>query len=167
MSCGQAWTGRLSRHMSATAVKEQGELFGSGAEFAVDPQDWLPVKLLLQELEKELVERRMHLLRRLSTWLNSVAIFKRIEGRKIIAMEGQISHRDLEYHRALLTLLLGLGENLVLELRDHRKVDPEHLGLKFEDVVAMVEGMRMDLHTYHGGMTQRRRETILSDVFGI
>ena len=125
--------------MADTMVKDQAELFGCGGDFAVDPKDWLQVQLLLQELEKELVERRWVLLRRLSTWLTSVAIFKRIEARKIIAVEGKISHRDMEYHRALLTLLLGLGENLMLELKDHKKVDPANLGLKFEDVVAMVE----------------------------
>ena len=133
----------------------------------MDPKDWVPVKMLLQEMEKELVERRMHLLRRLATWLNAVAIFKRIEHRKIIAVEGPVSHRDLEFHRALLTLLLGLGENLVLELKDHRKIDPENIGLKFEDVLAMVEEMRMDYQTFHGGMTEAKRDTVLSDVFGI
>lgn len=108
----------------------------------------------------------MHLLRRLSTWLNSVSIFKRVEGRRIIAQEGKVSHRDAEHHRALLTLLLGLGENLLIELREHKKVDPEHIGLKFEDILAMVEGMRMDLAMYYGGATEARKAQIFADVFG-
>lgn len=153
--------------MAGVATVEDQELFGAGGEFATDPRDWIPVKLLLQELEKELVERRMHLLRRLATWLNAITIFKRIEERKIIAIAGQVGHRDLEYHRALLTLLLGLGENLVLELKDHRKTDPENIGLSFNDVVSMVDEMRLNLHTFHGGMTETRRSSILNDVFGI
>lgn len=144
-------------------LKTEPDLFHS--DFNTDPRDWQAVRLLCDELEAEMAERRRHLLRRLCDWLTLLSVFRAIEERKIILADP--GHRDMEFHRALLTSLLGSGELLLVDLREHTKVDPEHVGISFKDFEAHVTQLRYDLRMRHGDMTDAGRQQILSDVFPV
>src|SRR5207253_339541 len=109
--------------------------------------------------------KRNHLLRRLSTWYSLITIFKRLERDRMVAAEATL--RDKKYHRAMMEFLIGSGAILVLELECHKQIDPNHIGVPFESVVAQVAELRDDLRMWHGDMTAPRRAEILSDVFGI
>lgn len=61
----------------ATATHPQSDLPFINDDYALDPKDWIPALILQAELEKELAEKRNHLLRRLSTWYSLIAIFRR------------------------------------------------------------------------------------------
>jgi len=135
------------------------------SEFEIDPKDWIPALLLQADLERELAEKRNHLLRRLSTWYSLITIFKRLERERMVAAEPTL--RDKKYHRAMMEFLIGSGAVLVLELECHKQIDPNHIGVPFESVVARVAELRDDLRMWHGDMTAPRRAEILSDVFGI
>jgi hypothetical protein len=147
--------------MPATATPQ--ELFHE--DYQADPKDWQPAKLLIEEIEREITERRTHLLRRLSMWIFAHRVIQSLEDRRLVLRTP--GPRDLEFHRAFITFLLGVGEMLILELKEHDEVDPQHIGLRFEDVAAMVQGLRDDLQMWHGDMTEARRKEILHDVFGI
>lgn len=136
-----------------------------GDEFALDPKDWIPALILQADLELELAEKRHHLLRRLSTWYSLITIFRRLERNKMVAVEP--TARDSKYHRAMLEFLIGSGAILVLELQDHRQIDPNNIGIPFESVLAQLNEFRDDLRMWYGGMTDERRKEILGNVFGI
>lgn len=132
--------------------------------FAVDEKDWAAVKLLLEELEEELAERRSHLLFRVNVWVMSVRVFKRVEDRKMVI--GNPTKRDRDYHRAMLGFLKGYGELLLMELERQDKADPKNIGMTFEDFAASVQGLRYAEREWYGDMTEARREEILGNVFG-
>lgn len=146
------------------ATFEQPSLFGHD-DFASDPKDWVPAMMLASDLEREIAERRLHLLRRLSTWYNLIHVFRRIEDEQMI--KKQASQRDYQYHRALLSFIVGVGELLVLELANHNSIDPENIGVSFGAVEAQLGELRDDVRMWHGGMTAARKEQILCDVFGV
>jgi hypothetical protein len=133
-------------------------------EYRVDERDWSAVKLLVEELEQELAERRNHLLYRITAWCFALKVFKRVESEKMICRPP--IERDMEYHRAMLAFLRGCGEILVLELRKHEDVDPQRIGMNFSDFSAMVGELRISERERYGDMTPSRRDEILSDVFG-
>jgi hypothetical protein len=138
--------------------------FQEDFEFGVDEQDWAAVKLLTDELEEELAERRNHLLFRISVWLLAVRVFKKSETRKIVLRTP--SDRDKTYHRALLGFLKGYGEMLLMELGRQNAMDSKDIGVSFEDFSASVEELRLSEREWYGDMTQARREEIFLNVFG-
>lgn len=147
-----------------TKPKDADLPFGND-DFSVDPKDWVPALILQADLEREMAEKRHHLLRRLSTWYSLVAIFRRLERDKMIAVDP--TSRDQKYHRSMLEFLIGSGAVLLLELEAHKQIDPIHIGIPFESVAAQLEELRDDLRMWYGGMTAQRRTEILADVFGI
>lgn len=155
-------------HATLSAVSQAAttaELPFKDSEFDLDPKDWVPALLLQAELEREMAEKRHHLLRRLSTWYSLITIFRRLERERMVAAEAAL--RDRKYHRAMLEFLIGSGALLVLELECHKQIDPMHIGVPFEAVAAQMQELRDDLRMWHGDMTPARRSEILSDVFGV
>ena len=75
--------------------------------------------------------------------------------------------RDKKYHRAMMEFLIGSGAVLLLELECHKQIDPNHIGVPFESVVAQLQELRDDLRMWHGDMKPKRRDEILSAVFGV
>ena len=149
--------------MAATSTAP--ELPFKESEFEIDPKDWIPALILQADLEREMAEKRTHLLRRLSTWFSLITIFRRLERDRMVSTEATM--RDKKYHRAMMEFLIGSGAVLVLELECHKQSDPIHIGVPFESVIAQVQELRDDLRMWHGDMTATRRAEILSDVFGI
>ncbi|MGZ5021486.1 MAG: hypothetical protein ACXWFY_02965 [Chthoniobacterales bacterium] len=134
-------------------------------DFAADPKDWIPALLLQADLEKELAEKRLHLLRRLATWLSLITIFRRLEHEKMILSDP--TARDYKYHKAMLSFIVGSGEILVLELESHKQIDSTHIGIPFESVTATLQELRYDLRMWHSDMTPERRAEILENVFPV
>ncbi len=133
-------------------------------DYKIDERDWSAVKLLVEELEQELAERRNHLLFRITAWYFALKVFKRVESDKMVLRES--ADRDTRYHRAILAFLRGCGEILLLELGAHQEIDPERIGIAYADMSAMVEELKMAERERYGDMTQSRRSEILNDVFG-
>jgi hypothetical protein len=133
-------------------------------EYKVDERDWSAVKLLVEELEQELAQRRSHLLFRITAWYFALKVFKRVETEKMVL--GTPQERDQKYHRAMLAFLRGCGEVLVVELGNHQEVAPESVGISYHDLAAMVEDLRMSERERYGDMKTERRAEILNDVFG-
>jgi hypothetical protein len=147
------------------AVKTQGpDLPYFTDDFSADPKDWVPALLLQADLEKELAEKRLHLLRRLATWLSLITIFRRLEHDKMIVESP--TARDYKYHKAMLSFIVGSGEILILELESHKQIDSVNIGMPFESVAATLQELRYDLRMWHSDMTDDRRAQILKDVFG-
>ena len=138
----------------------QGELLSYNPECP----DWVAVKILLDEVDEEITARRSHLLYRVTAWMLATRIFKRVEERKLVLTDP--APRDIEYHRAFTSLLLGHGDFLLMELKRHEEIDPENIGVKFADVAAHVEDLRYESVSRYGDMTKARRADILREVFG-
>mgnify|MGYP005842790885 CR=1 FL=1 len=150
--------------MSDTA--QQTELGFSHQDHSVDPKDWIPLKLLCEELEQEISARRVHLLRKLSNWLFTLTLFKRIQREKITCCQGQPHLRDLEYHKVVLAMLLGTGEALQMDLREHTEIDPELIDVSFASIAAALKELYYEMNNWHGDMTEARVTDILDYVGG-
>src|SRR4051812_9089019 len=92
--------------VSGSKYKEQSLPFCDD-DHMLDPKDWIPALLLQADLEREIAEKRIHLLRRLSTWYSLIGIFRRLEHEKMIASDP--TARDHKYHRAMLEYIVGSG----------------------------------------------------------
>ncbi len=145
---------------------QQSELGFSHQDHSVDPKDWIPLKLLCEELEQEISARRVHLLRKLSNWLFTLGLFKRIQRQKITCCQDHPHIRDLEYHRVILAMLLGTGEAIQMDLREHTKIDPESIDVSFASVAATIKELQYDMNSWHGDMTEARVTDILDYVGG-
>src|SRR5713101_5387662 len=110
-------------------------------DYKVDERDWSAVKLLVEELEQELAERRNHLLFRITAWYIALKVFKRVEVEKVVLRPP--SDRDFKYHRAIIAFLRGCGEILLVELSAHQEIDPERVGISFAALAAMVEELKI------------------------
>src|SRR5437667_4640281 len=110
-----------------TISPAQGELLNYNPE----TPDWVAVKILIDEIEKEITERRSHLLFRVSTWIMALRIFRNVEERRLILSDP--APRDTEYHKAFTSLLFGQGQVLLIELKRHEEIDPHNIGIPFED----------------------------------
>jgi hypothetical protein len=133
-------------------------------DYKVDERDWSAVKLLVEELEQELAEKRNHLLFRMTAWCFALKVFKRVESEKMVLRDP--SERDSKYHRAMIAFMRGCGEILLVELGAHQEIDPVRVGISFPDLAAMVEEMRISEREWYGDMTPERSAEILNDVFG-
>ncbi len=133
-------------------------------DFAVDERDWGAMKMLLDEFERELSERRTALLSRLSIWKMAVRILKRSTTDKMILRAP--TARDHEYHRAILGYLKGTGLLPQGELRRHTSIDPSNIGVTYDDFAAMVAELEYQEKEWYGDMTQDFRDSMLADVFG-
>jgi hypothetical protein len=133
-------------------------------DYKVDERDWSAVKLLVEELEQELAERRNHLLFRITAWCFALKVFKRVEAEKVVLRPP--SDRDSKYHRAIIAFLRGCGEILLVELSAHQEIDPERVGISFAALAAMVEELKISEREWYGDMTEARRREILNDAFG-
>ena len=145
-------------------ASEQIDLNLQSQEFASDPKDWMALRMLLDEIDKEMRLQREALLMRVAQWLIAHNIFRKVEKKKLIMTEP--GARDMEFHDTLASGLVGSGKLLILELREHTEVDPRHLGLRFEDFRATVAAVERDLAMWHSGMTEKRAEAILTSTFG-
>jgi len=147
-----------------TSMTEQAQRVQPEFDYKVDERDWTAVRLLVEELEQELAERRNHLLFRVTAWYFAVKVFKRVEGEKMVLRKP--TGRDSKYHHAILAFLRGCGEILLVEVGGHATIDPAVIGIGFADIVAMVEELKMSERERYGDMTEARRSEILNDVFG-
>src|SRR5437588_7784584 len=145
--------------MNPVTVKSQQEF-----DYKVDERDWSAVKLLVEELEQELAERRNHLLFRIIAWSFALKVFKRVESEKMVVNEP--AERDAKYHKAITAFLRGCGEVLLVELSAHQEIDPQRIGISYTDLSAMVEELKISERERYGDMTESRRNKILNDVFG-
>jgi hypothetical protein len=142
-----------------TTTKTQPEF-----EYKVDERDWSAVRLMVEELEQELAERRNHLLFRVTAWCFALKVFKRVESEKIVLREPH--ERDSKYHKAILASMRGCGELLLVELGAQQQIDSPSVGITFADLAAMVEELKMAEREWYGDMTKSRRIEILQNVFG-
>lgn len=71
---------------------------------------------------------------------------------------------DLLLHRALLSLVIGAGESLLLESIDPRALAP--LGISAESLDAKIESLRITFDQWHTESKHEHREAILREVFG-
>jgi len=133
-------------------------------EYKVDERDWSAVRLLVEELEQELAEKRNHLLYRITAWYFGLKVFKRVESEKMVLR--QPVERDSKYHKAIIAFLRGCGEVLLVELSTHQEIDPVRVGINFADLAAMVEELKISEREWYGDMTEERRVEILNNVFG-
>ena len=140
-------------------VKTQQEF-----EYKADERDWTAVRLLVEEMNEEMAERRNHLLFRITAWHFTLKVFKRVESEKMVLRTPQ--DRDSKYHKATLAFLRGCGEMLLLELGVQQSIDPQTVGIGYADMTAIVEELKMTEREWYGDMTGSRRDEILTNVFG-
>jgi hypothetical protein len=133
-------------------------------DYAVDQSDWFAVKLLIDEIERDINERRRALLFRMAVWFSAVRVFRNVEARRMLGEDP--TTRDRLYHRGILAFLKGSGEMLVVELRRHSEIDTRQIGVSHADLDACVEDLRLSEAEWYSDMTGARRNEILADVFG-
>ncbi len=133
-------------------------------DYTVDQSDWFAVKLLIDEIERDINERRRALLFRMAVWFSAVRVFRNVEARRMLGDDP--TNRDRLYHRGILAFLKGAGEMLIVELRRHAEIDTRQIGVSHADFEACVEDLRLSEAEWYSDVTPARRNQILSDVFG-
>ena len=130
----------------------------------LDQPQWAALKILLQKIDKQTRQQRNHLLMKVAHWFLAIELFRDFEDSRLILATPE--PRDLEHHRGFLTQLLAWGETLLIELRQHREIDPESIGLRKGDVEACVHYLRDCYAQWYTDLSQRQKEAILQECFG-
>jgi len=133
--------------------------------YNVEKPDWVALKILIEEIEDELAQRRSNLLFSLSNWFLAVNIFKRFEERQLVL--GAPTQRDADYHRVILTGLMANGEKLLHEAIKHQEIDTKNIGVEFQDVQAAVNEFRLAYMEWFSDLKPERKAGVLREVFGV
>ena len=123
---------------------------------------WENAKFLAEENARDVASSQINLVQALLIWFKSVRVYHEAETEQIA--RGTPSEQEQQMQRHTLSVLVNVGEWLVLELRQHdvtAKVD-----VTLSDVEAALEELYVNLRVRFGGMTEARRAQVLDEVFG-
>lgn len=96
-------------------------------------------------------------------WFKSVSIYH--QGEVNQAERGDPTEEERDAQRRTLSVLINVGEWLVMQLRQNGKLG-EKAGITTQDVEATLEELYDSLRVWFGGMTAERRAQVLDEVFG-
>lgn len=144
---------------------EMPEVSQMDLAYQIEKPDWVALKILIEEIEDELAQRRNNLLYCLSNWSLAITIFKKFEERQMVV--GAPTARDKDYHRVILTGLLANGEKLLHELMKHEEIDTNNVGIELKNVQSSVNELRLNYAEWFSDMTGERKKGILGEVFGV
>jgi hypothetical protein len=112
----------------------------------ISREDWTAVQNLIKEVN--LKEHASAFAASVAIWDAAVHLFRRLEQEHLI--EQTPTETDLDYHKGLLHLLLGVGHILKVRAASFRPEVLKEFNLRREDVQAYVRELEMTLSDWHG-----------------
>jgi hypothetical protein len=107
--------------------------------------------------------RNLGMLAALINWVIAVRFFREAESERMYLQEP--SDTDRLFHQAIVGTLIGEGQRLLAQIRLRGGLPENELGMKTQDVDAMVEELENTRVQWYGDMTEERRQGILKEVF--
>jgi hypothetical protein len=119
---------------------------------------WQEAKVFAEVNARDMTLPKPNMVAELCIWFKAVGLYHQGE------MGGAPTEQERQMQKHILSVLIGMGEWLVGELREHditAKAD-----VTVEDVEATLEELHDSLRVSFGGMTEARRAQVLDEVFG-
>jgi hypothetical protein len=119
---------------------------------------WHEAKVFAEVNARDMASAKPNIVEELYVWFKGVSLYHQGE------MGGAATEQDRQMQKHILSVLIGMGEWLVSELRQHDITAKADVTLA--DVEATLEELHVSLRVSFGGMTEARRAQVLDEVFG-
>ena len=127
----------------------------------ISSQEWTAVRDLLRDLKAE--EDREHLALLYGQWRLSVRAFRRVEARRMTAM--QPTETDLLFHKACVTDLMSFGTLLQLFAKEHAGEELARHGVLREVIEAVLRDLHNTFDEWHAQIPQDRIDRLSAAIF--
>ena len=108
-----------------------------------DAEDWNAIQLLTRELERS----EQQLAASIAQWDLTVRLFRAVERQRFF--ENEPTENDRANHRALLHLLIGLGQQLELRAKGFSDEELTRFGITRADLVAYIRDLEDTFFMWH------------------
>jgi hypothetical protein len=119
---------------------------------------WQEAKVFAEVNARDIASPKPNIVEELFVWFKGVSLYHQGE------MGGAPAEHERQIQKHILSALIGTGEWLVRELRQHDVT--AKAGVSLADVEATLEELYTSLRVSFGGMTEARRAQVLDEVFG-
>jgi hypothetical protein len=119
---------------------------------------WQEAKVFAEVNARDMASPTPNIVEELVLWFKGTWLYYQAE------MGGAPTEQDRQLQKHMLSSLIGMGEWLVSELRQHDIT--AKVGVTLPDVEATLEELYVSLRVSFGGMTEERRAQVLDEVFG-
>ena len=122
--------------------------------------EWRFVQDLLHDLQAEDREQLAYLY---GQWRLSIRAFRRVEARRMAAMEPTAT--DLLFHKACVTDLMSFGTLLQIAVQTHTDQELAACGIHSEVITAILRDLHNTFDEWHAQIPASRIETLSSAIF--
>ena len=107
-----------------------------------EAEDWAAVRFLTRELE-----RTYRVVASIAQWDLAVRLFREVERQRFF--ENEPTDSDLANHKALLHLLIGLGQQYELRIKQLHDFELAHFGISRANLVAYIRDLEDTFFLWH------------------
>lgn len=127
--------------------------------------DWLYMKKLLTDLQRELAEGKRYFLRIVANWVQAYDMLRAFED-VVMVESGDPSQSERKFFIGNLAVLKGYGIHILNILEAHNLEIPKALGVAVSDLLAMVEELGAMEKAYGVSSPAPAKKNLLEDMFG-
>jgi hypothetical protein len=127
----------------------------------ISAHEWAAVQDLLHDLQAE--EDREHLAYLYGQWRLSIRAFRRVEARRMTAMEP--TETDLLFHKACITDLMSFGTLLQIAAKNHADEELAKYGVRRDVVEAILRDLHNTFDEWHAQIPQDRVDHLSAAIF--
>lgn len=129
----------------------------------ISREDWAAVQNLIKEVN--LKEYASAFAAGVAVWDAAVRLFRTLEQHNLI--EQTPTETDIEYHKALIHLLVGVGLILKVRAASFRPEELKEFNLRQDDINAYVRELEMTLSDWYGEIvTPEEKAALQKQIFG-
>ncbi len=127
----------------------------------ISANEWTAVQDLLHDLQSE--EDREHLAYLYGQWRLSIRAFRRVEARRMTAMEP--TEKDILFHKACVTDLMSFGTLLQIAAQKHADNELATHGFRRDVMDAMLRDLHNTFDEWHAPVPQDRLNLLSAAIF--
>lgn len=125
------------------------------------PPEWAFVQELLRDLQAE--EDREELAYLYGQWRLSIRVFRRVEARRMTAMEP--TDTDLLFHKACVTDLMSFGTLLQIAAQEHHDDELASCSIRRDVIAAILQDLHNTFDEWHAQIPVARIEALSATIF--
>ena len=127
----------------------------------ISVNEWTAVQDLLHDLQSE--EDREHLAYLYGQWRLSIRAFRRVEARRMTAMEP--TETDILFHKACVTDLMSFGTLLQIAAQGHDDDELARHGVRPDVMDAILRDLHNTFDEWHAQVPQDRFDSLSAAIF--
>jgi len=127
----------------------------------ISTREWAAVQDLLRDLQAE--EDREHLALLYGQWRLSIRAFRRVEARRMTAIEP--TETDLLFHKACIADLMSFGTLLQIAAKEHADEELAQYGIRREVIEAILRDLHNTFDEWHAQILQGRLDHLSAAIF--